>query len=156
MLGAIPPFPQYALIARCSVKKKHSDNFNFTFTFTCFFNYANRYFDTRFEVYKSVKVQVEIFCVVTPCNVVVGYQRFGGPYWLHLHATRRHNPKDLGFETIFECVIYLFFLFTTASRTALGLSQPPIQRVLGALSLGVKRPGHEADHSLPASAEVKE
>jgi hypothetical protein len=32
---------------------------------------------------------------------------------------------------------------------------PPIQRVLGALSLGVKRPGTEADHSLPSSAQVK-
>jgi len=28
--------------------------------------------------------------------------------------------------------------------------------VPGALSLGVKRPGHEADHSPPSSAEVKE
>jgi hypothetical protein len=48
------------------------------------------------------------------------------------------------------------FLFTTASTTALGPTQPPIQWVLGALSLGVKRPGHEADHSPPSSAEVKE
>jgi hypothetical protein len=31
----------------------------------------------------------------------------------------------------------------------------PIQRVPGALSPGVKRPGHEADHSPPTSAEVK-
>jgi hypothetical protein len=48
------------------------------------------------------------------------------------------------------------FLFTTASRTALGPTQPPIQWVPGALSLGVKRPGHEADHSPPSSAEVKD
>jgi hypothetical protein len=48
------------------------------------------------------------------------------------------------------------FLFTTASRTALVPTQPPIQGVSGALSLGVKRPGREADHSLPSSAEVKE
>jgi hypothetical protein len=47
------------------------------------------------------------------------------------------------------------FLFTTASRTALGPTQPPIQWVSGALSLGVKRSGHEADHSPPSSAEVK-
>jgi hypothetical protein len=47
------------------------------------------------------------------------------------------------------------FLFTTASRTALGPSQPPIQWVPGTLSLGVKRQGHEADHSPPSSAEVK-
>jgi hypothetical protein len=48
------------------------------------------------------------------------------------------------------------FLFTIASRTALGPTQPPIQLVLGALSLGVKRKGREADHSPPSSAEVKE
>jgi hypothetical protein len=40
------------------------------------------------------------------------------------------------------------FLFTTATRTALGPTQPPIQWVTGALSLGVKRPGREADHSI--------
>jgi hypothetical protein len=48
------------------------------------------------------------------------------------------------------------FLFTTVPRTALGPIQPPIQWVPGALSLGVKRPGREADHSPPSSAEVKE
>jgi hypothetical protein len=47
------------------------------------------------------------------------------------------------------------FLFTTASRTALGPTQPPIQWVPRALSLGVKRPGREADHSPPSRAEVK-
>jgi hypothetical protein len=48
------------------------------------------------------------------------------------------------------------FLFITASRTALGPTQPDIQWVPGALSLGVKRPGREADHSPPSSAEIKE
>jgi hypothetical protein len=33
--------------------------------------------------------------------------------------------------------------------------QPPIQWVLCASSPGVKRPGREADHSPPSSAEVK-
>jgi len=47
-------------------------------------------------------------------------------------------------------------LYIIASRTALGPTQPRIQWVPGALSLGVKRLGHEADHSLPSSAEVKE
>jgi hypothetical protein len=46
--------------------------------------------------------------------------------------------------------------FTTASRTALGPTQTPIQWEPGALSLGVKRPVREADHSPPSSAEVKE
>jgi hypothetical protein len=47
------------------------------------------------------------------------------------------------------------FLFTTASRIALEPTQPPIQWVPGALSLGVKWPGCEADHSPPSTAEVK-
>jgi hypothetical protein len=38
----------------------------------------------------------------------------------------------------------------------LGSTQPPIQWVLEVLSVGVKRPGREADHSPPYSAEVKE
>jgi hypothetical protein len=46
------------------------------------------------------------------------------------------------------------FLFTTASRMVLGPTQPPIQWVPGALSLGVKQPRHKADH-LPSSAKVK-
>jgi hypothetical protein len=43
----------------------------------------------------------------------------------------------------------------TAYRPALGPTQPPMQWVLGALSLGLKRPGRGADHSAPCSAEVK-
>jgi hypothetical protein len=35
-------------------------------------------------------------------------------------------------------------------------TQPPVQWVIGALSLGVKRPGHEADHSPASSTEAKE
>jgi hypothetical protein len=46
--------------------------------------------------------------------------------------------------------------FTTTSRLALGPTQPPIQWVPGALSLGLKWPVHKADHSSPSSAEVKE
>jgi hypothetical protein len=44
------------------------------------------------------------------------------------------------------------FLLDTASRPALR----PTQRALGALSLAVKRPGREADHSPQSSAEVNE
>jgi hypothetical protein len=47
------------------------------------------------------------------------------------------------------------FLFSRLSRPALRSTQPPIQWVPGALSLGVKRPGLEVDHSPPTSAEVK-
>jgi hypothetical protein len=63
-----------------------------------------------------------------------------------------------------SCIIFVvllyrrglgIFTFTTASRTALGPTQPPIKWVRRALSLGVKRPEREADHSPPSSAEVK-
>jgi hypothetical protein len=47
-------------------------------------------------------------------------------------------------------------LVTTSSRTALGPTQPPIRWEPEALSLEVKRPGREADHSPPSSVEVKE
>jgi hypothetical protein len=61
-----------------------------------------------------------------------------------LDDRRFHSRQGLG-----------IFLFTTASRTALGPTQPPIQLVPGALSLGIKWPGREADHSPPSSGEVK-
>jgi hypothetical protein len=47
------------------------------------------------------------------------------------------------------------FFFTSASKPVLRHTQPPIQWVTGALSLGVKRPGLETDHSTPSNAEVK-
>jgi len=48
------------------------------------------------------------------------------------------------------------FLFAIRLRLVMGPTQPPIQWVQGALSLAVKRPGCEADHSPPSTAEVKE
>jgi hypothetical protein len=45
--------------------------------------------------------------------------------------------------------------FHVIKKQALGLMQPPIQWVPGAFSLGLKRPGREADHLPPTSAEVK-
>jgi hypothetical protein len=64
-----------------------------------------------------------------------------------------YGLDDWGFDFRQELGI---FLFTTASRPALGLTQPPIQWVPEDLSLGVKWPKCEADHSPPSGAEVKE
>jgi hypothetical protein len=47
------------------------------------------------------------------------------------------------------------FYFLHHFQTGSGPTQPSIQGVSGALSLGIKRPGREADHPPPASAEVK-
>jgi hypothetical protein len=48
-------------------------------------------------------LQVEVLWVVTPCSVMVGYQRFGrscchhlqGEVKSHHNTTRHHNPQDL-------------------------------------------------------------
>jgi hypothetical protein len=48
------------------------------------------------------------------------------------------------------------FPLTSASRPALGPTQPPVQWVPGALSAGGKvRLGRDADPSPPSSAEIK-
>jgi len=46
------------------------------------------------------------------------------------------------------------FLFTSECRLAVGPTKPPSQWVPGTISLGVKRPGRESNHSPPSSAEV--
>jgi hypothetical protein len=48
------------------------------------------------------------------------------------------------------------FLFSTTSTPVLWPTQPPIQWALGTFSPVVKRPGREANHSPPTSAEVKD
>jgi len=54
-----------------------------------------------------------------------------------------------------EQMIGFRFSAGAVSRPALGHTQPLIQRVPGALPWGVKRPGREADHSFPSSAEAR-
>jgi hypothetical protein len=46
------------------------------------------------------------------------------------------------------------FPLVSVSRPALGPTQPPVQWVPGVLSPGRARPGRDADHSPPSSAEV--
>jgi len=36
------------------------------------------------DVFRAMNIHVSDFWNVTPCSVVVGYQRFGWPYCLHL------------------------------------------------------------------------
>jgi hypothetical protein len=66
-----------------------------------------------------------------------------------------YGLDDEGFDSQRELGIFLF----DVSSPALGPTQPPLQCVPGgggSLSLGVKRPGREVDHSPSTSAEVKE
>jgi hypothetical protein len=72
-------------------------------------------------------------------------------YCFYIHLMQTHFNKS-GVRIPAGVGIFL----DTVSRPSLGSTQPPIQWVRGCLSLGVKRPGHEADHSPPSSAEVRE
>jgi hypothetical protein len=73
--------------------------------------------------------------------------------WIYQRLTASWTIGWSAFDSRRELGI---FLFHTASRPVLGPTEPPIQWVPGALSLGLKRPECEADHSPPYSAEVKE
>jgi hypothetical protein len=59
-----------------------------------------------------------------------------------------------GFLFLVELLMKLL-LFVTATRSALGSTQLLMQWTWEALSLGVKRPGREANHPPPTSAGVK-
>jgi hypothetical protein len=64
-------------------------------------------------------------------------------YWLRAGRPRGRSSSPGRVKNFRSCI---------SSRPAL---EPTQSRVPGALSRGVKRPGREADHSPPASAEVK-
>jgi hypothetical protein len=49
----------------------------------------------------------------------------------------------------------VIFLYFEVSRPALGSTQPYIHCLSWSVSLGVKQQGHEADHSPPGSAKLK-
>jgi hypothetical protein len=98
---------------------------------------------------RFVTVPVHIFPTLVPQDPLQYYPLMGQFSGIALSYGR----DGRGFESRQGLGI---FLFTTASRPALGPTQPPIQWVQGPLSLGVKRPGREADHSPPCGTEVKE
>jgi len=64
-----------------------------------------------------------------------------------LTCLKLHNHFFIAYSSVGKALGY---------GLALGPTQPPIQWVAGALFLGVKWLGYEADHSPPSSAEVKE
>jgi hypothetical protein len=75
--------------------------------------------------------------------------------WIGSGIAQRYSPGRWTWQSGFESRQGMgIFLFTTVSRPALGPTQPHIQWLPGALSLGVKRLGREADHSPPSRAEV--
>jgi hypothetical protein len=71
-------------------------------------------------------------------------------------TVEKWEPRQLSwYSYVFDFQQGSIFLLSMASRLPLGPTQPPIQWVLGSVSLGVKSQGNKADHSPPSSAEVK-
>jgi len=59
----------------------------------------------RLEIFTATKIQGAVFWILTPCNDVVGYRRFGGPYCPYLHSKDAPSlnsllPKDAGIMTL--------------------------------------------------------
>jgi hypothetical protein len=96
-------------------------------------------------------------CVVTDCGLDGRglIPSLGKDYRPRCHVQLALRHIQWVQEAVSAGAMIRFFLFTTASRPSLGPTQPHVQWVPGALSLGVKRPGHEADRSPPSSDEAK-
>jgi hypothetical protein len=81
-------------------------------------------------------VLLEYWSQDSPVSILTGYTLNGQGIWVPFQAGARD-------------------LVPTASRLALGSTQPPIQWVLWVFPPGAMQPGCEADHPHSPSAEVK-
>jgi hypothetical protein len=73
-------------------------------------------------------------------------------YWFPINVQepgQRSLYRDCLWAGVQATVMSKNFLSSSSSRPAVRPTQPPIQWVPGALSLGVKRPGREGDRSPP-------
>jgi hypothetical protein len=62
----------------------------------------------RFDIFTVEKIQVKVLCGVTPCSVVVGYQRFGGSCCLHLQGDLELKCIALKYNYILSCSGFFF------------------------------------------------
>jgi hypothetical protein len=90
--------------------------------------------------------------------VVTSLSTQPGNFWIHLRIDTPSFPRKFSepppsLPSISETKE--FFSSPAVSRTALGPTKPPIQWVPGTLSLGLRLPGREANHSPPSNVEVK-
>jgi hypothetical protein len=99
---------------------------------------------SKINTISEASIDEQIYClfvVLSKGSTVICFIYFHQHYLYHCQILSPNRVKN--------------FLFSTSSGLALGSTQPPIQGVTRALSLGVKLPEREADHSPPTSAEVK-
>jgi hypothetical protein len=99
----------------------------------------------KFLCSKYIQQFLGLFVIL---NVYVSYIKVYSLYsdWLFAGRQRGHSSSSGKGKN---------FLVSAPSRPVPGPTKPPTQWVPGSVSPGVKRPGREADHSPPTSADVK-
>jgi hypothetical protein len=134
MSGATPPFRQCASMAWCSVK---STGTTLHFTFYSAFKMSNISNISKYVL--SSHTHTKLSSVMdSSVGVATGYGLDDRIIGVHFPAGDWN--------------------FSLRHRVQTGSGAHPVSYPMdtGALYLGVKRPGTEADHSLPSSVEVKE
>jgi hypothetical protein len=105
-------------------------------------------------VFVWLKIAVDAKLLCTRCSIkrcaFIGYLR---NYWSRLSSGSIVPDYGLGDRGSIPGRGKGFFSLTSVSRPALGPTQPPVQWG-GPLPVGKARPGRNADHSPPSSAEV--
>jgi hypothetical protein len=96
-----------------------------------------------------------VFIVVDVVYFVIDSVRNLSTNGIRLEGQRKNFGRYCTRDSNWELDIFSNFQSSHVSHQN-AILQPPIQWVPGTLSLGVKRPGREADHSPTSSAEVKE
>jgi hypothetical protein len=56
----------------------------------------------RLEVFTAVRIQVEVLWVVTPCSVVVGYQRFRSVHFQNYMASQSRRSRLESTKLVFR------------------------------------------------------
>jgi hypothetical protein len=115
---------------------------------------SNNYYENVEAILDSSHVSrnCDSSMLATPCEIR-SWRECGisGISVLGLSLSRAGRLRGSEFESLYGQKFYLFHVVQNGS----GPIQPPIQRILGAISLELKRPRREADHSPPTSAEAK-
>jgi len=63
--------------------------------------------DVTFWVLMVMKIQIVVFCVVTLCSDVVGYQHVRGPCYFCLHhiTTLHDSPENCSLKAVYICSV---------------------------------------------------
>jgi len=148
--GSIPPLSLYIFMACCLTKQ--------WFLLTSLFHIGTHIkrtnsFPTDFSCLCRLCTYIKLIYSLT-CSFICFYVCF-------VEICSSEKQRDIltvGFLTFnpshYSTSLIILWSSSTASRTAVGTTQYPLQWILGSLFVEVKRPGREADHSSPSSVEV--